>query len=125
MPALVKCHCGQPLRVRDEDLGGRVRCPSCAAVLALPAPVEAPAARVPDAPRPPSPPPPPLPAPARAYWLLLEGASAGPFGAPRVAALLASGVADAASPCCPVGEGTWRPLGEVPELAASLPLPPP
>jgi predicted Zn finger-like uncharacterized protein len=38
MPITLNCpKCHKPFRVRDESIGGRVRCPSCAAVLQVPA----------------------------------------------------------------------------------------
>lgn len=37
MPITLNCpKCQKPFRVRDESIGGRVRCPSCAAVLQVP-----------------------------------------------------------------------------------------
>src|SRR5436190_142265 len=38
MPITLNCpKCHKPFRVRDESIGGRVRCPSCGAVLQVPA----------------------------------------------------------------------------------------
>jgi predicted Zn finger-like uncharacterized protein len=38
MPITLNCpKCHKPFRVRDESIGGRVRCPSCASVLQVPA----------------------------------------------------------------------------------------
>ena len=40
MPITLNCpKCHKPFRVRDESIGGRVRCPSCGAVLQVPCPV--------------------------------------------------------------------------------------
>src|SRR5262249_42439051 len=36
MPIFLKCRCGQSLQARDADAGKHVRCPACAAVLAVP-----------------------------------------------------------------------------------------
>src|SRR5262245_22406509 len=38
MPMTFRCVCGQALRVRDDDLGKRVRCPSCRTGLPIPRP---------------------------------------------------------------------------------------
>src|SRR5262245_36772277 len=38
MPITLNCpKCHKPFRVRDESIGGRVRCPSCGSVLQVPA----------------------------------------------------------------------------------------
>src|SRR5215218_10227572 len=37
MPITLNCpKCHKPFRVRDESIGGRVRCPSCGSVLQVP-----------------------------------------------------------------------------------------
>jgi hypothetical protein len=38
MPIPLSCQCGRSLRVKDEFAGRKVKCPSCAAVLAVPKP---------------------------------------------------------------------------------------
>src|SRR5262245_570884 len=40
MPVTFACACGKQLRVADEHAGRRVKCPSCEAVVAVPAPDE-------------------------------------------------------------------------------------
>ena len=48
MPIAVTCTCGKQLRVKDEHAGKKVKCPDCAAVVAIPAaPAEAPPAPAP------------------------------------------------------------------------------
>ena len=38
MPITLNCpSCHKPFRVRDESIGGKVRCPSCGSVLQVPA----------------------------------------------------------------------------------------
>lgn len=44
-------------------------------------------------------------------FLVLNGQSAGPFDEAQVRAMMAAGQAGPDTPCCPVGEQTWRPLG--------------
>jgi predicted Zn finger-like uncharacterized protein len=51
MPITLNCpKCHKPFRVRDESIGGRVRCPSCGAVLQVPAALS-PASHFDDLPR--------------------------------------------------------------------------
>jgi predicted Zn finger-like uncharacterized protein len=52
MPITLNCpKCHKPFRVRDESIGGRVRCPSCGSVLQVPSALS-PASHFGDAPRP-------------------------------------------------------------------------
>lgn len=52
MPITLNCpKCHKPFRVRDESIGGRVRCPSCGAVLQVPSALS-PASHFGDEPRP-------------------------------------------------------------------------
>src|SRR5215210_4743112 len=52
MPITLNCpKCHKPFRVRDESIGGRVRCPSCGSVLQVPSAL-APASHFGDDPRP-------------------------------------------------------------------------
>ncbi|WP_020471655.1 hypothetical protein [Zavarzinella formosa] len=40
MPILLKCSCGRSLRVKDEAVGRRIKCPDCESVLTVPKPEE-------------------------------------------------------------------------------------
>jgi hypothetical protein len=73
MPIL-NCSCGQPLRVPDQNAGGRVKCPVCGAVLAAP-PASPLVTAAPPSLLPPSfPPPPDEPAPRRLpVWPFVVG----------------------------------------------------
>ena len=52
MPITLNCpKCHKPFRVRDESIGGRVRCPSCGSVLQVPSALS-PASHFGDDPRP-------------------------------------------------------------------------
>src|SRR5258708_6352029 len=52
MPITLNCpKCHKPFRVRDESIGGRVRCPSCGSVLQVPSALS-PASNFGDAPKP-------------------------------------------------------------------------
>src|SRR4051794_23123309 len=52
MPITLNCpKCHKPFRVRDESIGGRVRCPSCGSVLQVPSALS-PASHFGDEPRP-------------------------------------------------------------------------
>ena len=53
MPITLNCpKCHKPFRVRDESIGGRVRCPSCGSVLQVPAALSPPSHFGADMPRP-------------------------------------------------------------------------
>src|SRR5262245_40515880 len=117
MPLLVKCHCGQPLQVRDEDAGKRVRCPRCGSALAVPRPATPPQA-IPVAPIPAAQPAPVVPAPVAepSFFVLLRAERRGPFQLSRLAA---EGVT-ADSLVWRQGMTEWARAADVPELAGTL-----
>src|SRR5690348_6976094 len=40
MPRIVKCSCGKQMRVKDELIGKRVKCPGCGKGVVVPGPTE-------------------------------------------------------------------------------------